>query len=349
MKSFPRDVFSLRVLVPGALIAAALALLAMQAVRGGHTEVSAGPSPVPAQAPAGKISDWAVPEPSALPHDPAVAPDGSIWLTLMNADKLARFDPRTHEWKLFPVPTKNAGPHGLTADHQGNIWFTENRAGKIGRLDPRSGKIVEFKTATVTDPHTPIFTPDGYLWFTAEESNAVSRLDTRTGEVQVHTVPTAHALPYGIVIGADGALWFCEFGVNKLGRIDPATGEISEHVVPDAQARPRRLVALGDAIYFSDFHGGRLGRYDLRDSKFRLWPSPGGADSAPYGIATDTAGNIWYEEFRANNLVRFDPRTGKFTGFPMPSAHSGVRNMARDAQGRIWMALSGADKVGVVQ
>jgi virginiamycin B lyase len=298
---------------------------------------------------AGHISEWAIPESGALPHDPAVDPKGNVWLTLMNANKLARFDPRTRTWKLYPVPTPNSGPHGLTADGEGNIWFTENRAGKIGKLDPSTGKVEEFKTSTVTDPHTPIFTPDGALWFTAEGSNAVSRLDPRTGAVQVHIVPTPHALPYGIAIGSDGALWFCEFGSNKLGRIDPATGRITEHEVPDANARPRRLVAVGDVIYFSDFHGGRLGRYSIPESKFELWPSPGGPQSAPYGISADLAGNIWYEEFRANNLVRFDPRTGKFSSFPMLSPRSGVRNMARDAFGHIWMALSGADKVGVVE
>ncbi|HEV2387645.1 MAG TPA: hypothetical protein VGS20_10365 [Candidatus Acidoferrales bacterium] len=348
MEPIHRNAASTRLLVTAALVAltAGFAALAARARRATPARVG---GPVAAKELAGKISEWAVPEANALPHDPAVAPDGAVWLTLMNADKLARFNPRTRQWKLFPVPTANAGPHGLTADAKGNIWFTENRAGKIGQLDPATGKIVEFKTATVTDPHTPIFVPDGSLWFTAEQSNAVSRLDPRTGKVQVHIVPTPHALPYGIVIGADGALWFCEFGSNKLGRIDPSTGAIAEHVVPDAEARPRRLVAAGDAIYFTDFHGGRLGRYELRESKFDLWPSPGGANSAPYGIAVDESGTIWYEEFRGNNLVRFDPRNGKFSSFPMLSPQSGVRNMARDAQGRIWMALSGADKVGVVE
>jgi virginiamycin B lyase len=333
--------FSLLVFALPATVAAVCLLAAAPVVPARPSEAT--------QSLAGHISEWAIPEPHALPHDPAVDPQGNVWLTLMNANKLARFDPRTQAWKLFPVPTANSGPHGLTADGEGNIWFTENRAGKIGKLNPASGKIVEFKTSTVTDPHTPIFGPDGGLWFTAERSNAVSRLDVRSGAVEVHRVPTEHALPYGIVVGPDRALWFCEFGSNRLGRIDPATGRITEYEVPDANARPRRLVAIGDALYFTDYRGGRLGRYTVRESKFELWPSPGGADSAPYGIAADLDGNVWYEEFRANELVRFEPRTGRFASFPMLSPRSGVRNMARDASGRIWMALSGADKVGVVE
>ena len=38
-----------------------------------------------------------------------------------------------------------------------------------------------------------------------------------------------------------------------------------------------------------------------------------------------------------------------FERFALPSARSEVRHMARDARGRIWMALSGANKVAVVE
>jgi hypothetical protein len=33
----------------------------------------------------------------------------------------------------------------------------------------------------------------------------------------------------------------------------------------------------------------------------------------------------------------------------MPSANSYVRNIARDSRGRLWLALSGANKIAMVQ
>ena len=115
--------------------------------------------------------------------------------------------------------------------------------------------------------------------------------------------------------------------------------------------QPRRLAAVGDAIYFTDTGGGRLGRITLADKKFKFWDSPSGGDSEPYGIAADSTGKIWYEESgeKANKLVRFNPAVDVFTTYPMPAPNSSVRNIARDARGRLWMPLSLANKIAVVE
>jgi virginiamycin B lyase len=304
---------------------------------------------VQAQPLEGVVKEWAIPVANALPHDPAVDPAGNVWVTLMRANELGRFDPTSGEWKFYPVPTPHAGPHGLVADARGDIWFTENFAGKIGRLNPSSGKITEYRVPGVPDPHTPIFGPDGMLWFTAQEGNVVTRFDAKTGAMRVFRVPTPDARPYGIVTGPDGNIWFCEFGANKLGRIDPETGKLEEYELPLSDARPRRLVVDGHALYFTDFRGGRLGRLDLRTMSFKFWPSPSGPDAAPYGIGVAGYGDIWYNEFRANQLVEFDPRTEKFLRFPLASPRAEVRNMARDASGRLWLAMSGANKLAVIE
>jgi virginiamycin B lyase len=297
----------------------------------------------------GKIREWTVPVENSLPHDPAVDPHGNVWLALQRANQIARLDPKTGEWKLFPSPTPNSGPHGITSDSAGNIWYTENGSGKIGRVDSTTGTITEYATLKAADPHTPVFAPDGALWFTAQQANVIGRLDTKSGEMREYPVPTPNARPYGIVVGGDGALWFCEFGTYKLGRIDIKTGAITEYEIPSKGARPRRLAALGMVIYFTDFRGGFLGRFDTQTKAFRDWPSPSGPGSQPYGIETDLRGDIWYCEFKGNQLVRFSPATEKFEVFPMPSPNSEVRNMVRDSAGHLWLALSGANKVAVVE
>ncbi len=300
----------------------------------------------------GTMRTWDVPLTGALPHDPAVDPKGNIWFTLQGAGQLARFKPDTQEWKFFKLPTPDSGPHGLVSDPSGNIWFTENYAGKIGRLDAETGAITEFRAPTAKDPHTPVFGPDGALWFTAQDSNVIGRLDYLAGgRITEYGVPTQNAHPYGIVSASDGALWFCELTGRKLGRVDPKGGVITEFAPPNTDMEPRRLVAVGGAIYFTDFGGERLGRLTLADKKFQLWDSPSGSGSEPYGITADSTGKIWYEESaeNANKLVRVDPATLKFTVFPMPAKNSSVRNITRDARGRLWMPLSLPNKIMVVE
>lgn len=300
----------------------------------------------------GTMRVWELPVSGGVPHDSAVDSKGNIWFTLQESGHIARFNPDTQVWKLFKVLTAGSGPHGLVADSFGDIWFTENYAGKIGRLDPKTGAIVEFTPPTAKDPHTLVFGPDGALWFTAQNSNVIGRLDIETGKIAEYGVPTQDAHPYGIVSASDGALWFCELSGGKLGRVSPAGGGvISEYAPPVPGVEPRRLVAVGGAIYFTDSGGGRLGRITLADKKFKMWDSPSGNHSEPYGIAADSSGKIWYEESGsgANNLVRFDPAVEVFRTFPMPAPNSSVRNMARDAKGRLWLPLSLANKVAVVE
>ena len=61
-------------------------------------------------------------------------------------------------------------------------------------------------------------------------------------------------------------------------------------------------------------------------------------------------GSIRYSEsgLLPNTIVRFDPRTRAFARAPIPSGGGVVRNMAATADGRLFIACSGVNRVGVV-
>jgi virginiamycin B lyase len=204
---------------------------------------------------------------------------------------------------------------------------------------------------SVDDPHTAVFDAEGILWFTAQGGNAVGRLDPRTGKIELKKVQTESALPYGIQINSKGVPFFCELGTNRMGRIDPKTMGITEYKLPE-DVRPRRLaIAADDSVYFTDFKSGHLGRLDPKTGDVKLWISPGGSDSGPYGIAITPDGMVWYSEsgVRPNTIIQFDPRTSKFARAVIPSGGGVVRNMAATSDGRVYIACSGVDKVGVVE
>ena len=83
-----------------------------------------------------KIREWDVPTKGAHPHDPAVAPDGSLWFTEQMVSKLGRLDPATGDFKEYPLKGKNDGPHGLVADSDGNIYIADSGASVIYRVGP---------------------------------------------------------------------------------------------------------------------------------------------------------------------------------------------------------------------
>jgi len=301
-----------------------------------------------------QIKEYDVPTAKSRPHDPALAPDGALWYTGQGTNKLGRLDPKTGTFKEYPLKTPNSGPHGLVADQEGNIWFTAISGGYVGKLDPKSGQIAEYRPedGTEIDPHTPVFDHEGILWFTNEETNYIGRLDTRTGKMTLAKVPTAHAVPYGIVVLPNGKILFCEFGTNKLGTIDPKQMTIQEFTLPNSSTRPRRLALAPDGtIFYSDYARGYLGHFDPTTGKLlKEWASPGGSGSEPYGIAVTRDAIVWYSEsgMKPNTLVRFDPKTESFSSEAIPSGGGVVRNMVATPDGRLYLACSGVNKVAVV-
>jgi virginiamycin B lyase len=299
------------------------------------------------------IKEWDVPTKGAHPHDPAVAPDGSLWFTEQLQNKLGRLDPTTGTFKEYPLKIEDSGPHGLVPDANGDIWFTGNGKGYIGKLDPKTGNVTAYKMpdAKAEDPHTAVFDAHGIMWFTVQVGSMVGRLDPHTGKVDLKPVPGNRALPYGIAVNSKGIPFFCEFGTNKIAKIDPQTMALTDFKLPEA-ARPRRLaIDAQDRIYFTDYEGGNLGRLDPATGAVKMWPSPEGEKSAPYGITITPDQTVWFSEsgVKPNTIVRFDPKTEQFAKAPIPSGGGTVRNMAATPDGRVYIACSGVNKVGVVQ
>jgi virginiamycin B lyase len=302
------------------------------------------------------IKEWTVPTPGSRPHDPMVAPDGMIWYTGQRANVMGRFDPKTEQFKEYPLPT-DSGPHGLAADNDGNVWFTANSGAYVGRLDPKTGEVKQWMMPDpkARDPHTPIFDKRGILYFTLQGANMVGRIDPNSEpkpeNVKLITLPTTRSNPYGMVVASDNSIYFCEFGGNRLAKIDPDTMELTEYTLPDPAARPRRIaITPDDVLYYSDYARGFLGRFDPKTGQQKEWPSPGGAKSQPYGI-TDIKGIIWYSEsgVEPNTMVRFDPKTEKFQTWIIPSGGGVVRNMMPTPDGGdIWLATSGVNGIARV-
>jgi len=303
-----------------------------------------------------KIQEWMTPSKPAYPHDPAVAPDGSIWYTAQRASTVGRFDPATQTFREFALPTPNSGPHGLQPDKDGNIWYTANSAGLIGKIDPKTGHVTEYKMPNpkARDPHTIAFLRDGRLFFTVQAGNFIGTLDPTapSGNIKLVESPTANSRPYGVRLDSNGVPYFDEFNSNKIGRADPKTLVITEFELPSRDARPRRIaIAKDDTVWYGDYARGYLGHLFPKTGKVEEFASPGGPESRPYAIDVTADGAIWYVETgddAKNVLVRFNPETKKFLTWPIPSGGGTVRNMEIDKDGNLWLAESGVGKIAKV-
>ena len=154
-----------------------------------------------------------------------------------------------------------------------------------------------------------------------------------------------------MVVNSKGIPFLVEFGSNKIASIDPSTMAIREYVLPNAETRPRRIaITSDDVLWYSDYSRGYLGRFDPATGKASEWPSPGGPQSLPYGIAA-VNDILWYSEagVKPNTLVRFDPKSEKFQTWAIPSGGGVVRNMDVTKDGNLALACSGVNRVALVE
>lgn len=294
------------------------------------------------------IRGFKLPTTHAGVGDVAVAPGGMVYFTESAANKIGRLDPRSGRIEEFEVPTAGSRPEGIVAGRDYWVTFAESRAGKIGRFQEYTREFREFPVGSGVDPNMPILLGKD-IYFTARRANLIGRLDPASGEVTTFAIPTAWAMPSAIKRGPLGALYFCEFGAGRIGRFDPQNGHFQDYLTLTADSGPRRLSFAGNRIYFTEYKAGRIGRFDIASGNFTEWACPGGPHSHPYGIVADQAGMVWYEETATGTIVRMDPRSGRFISLRLPWPGAIVRDIAPSPDGDLWMALSGADRIGVIK
>jgi virginiamycin B lyase len=177
----------------------------------------------------GIFTEYSVPTPLAGPSGICVSPDGSIWFTedglslpLSDVQKIAKLNPDTGT--IVEYQTPSARPSGqanlvnIVSDSTGNIWFVEASNNKICKFSPSNQQFTEYAVPTPYGyPWDIDDDENGNIWFTERIGNKIGQL-LQSGIFNEYSVPTAIALPTGIVCTRDG-VWFAEEESNKICRL----------------------------------------------------------------------------------------------------------------------------------
>ena len=292
----------------------------------------------------GKISEWPVPTPK-FARDPAPGPDGNIYISVMQGDRIARFDTKSQKFKEWDLPS-GAHPHGLLVDKEGRVWYTGNGNGTIGELDTKSRKVIEHRVPSRGRPHTLVIDEGGAIWFT-NQSGSVGRLDRSSGKITEYKMSGG---PYGLGLDKEGKVWVCRMSADNMGIIDARTGKISDlYMGPGSQ--PRRVATAPDGSLWITLYGnGKLAHVDPAAVKvIREYEMPAGANGGPYAVTVDGAGRVFANEIQTDTVAMLDPKTEQFQVFKLPSGNVGIRKAIVDAQGRYWYMGSHNGRLGVIE
>jgi len=312
-----------RRLKPGRVIVGIWLAISVVATTGVHAAEAFNPV---------QIREWDDPN-RGHTRDPFAASADEIWFVGQGGNYLSRFTPSTGEFFKRDLPD-SPGPHNLIVGRDGIVWYAGNRRGYIGRYDIKSDVIekIRMPDRQAYDPHTLVFDKaQRNIWFTVQNGNFVGRLNIANRKVDLISVPTDGARPYGIRMAPDGNPWVVLLGTNKIAVIDPGKLTMREVSLPARGARPRRLEITRDGrIWFADYRRGYLGLHDPARKRFDEWALPSGGDARPYGMASDKQGRVWLVEtgVSPNLFVGFDTAAEKYISVtPIPSGAGSVRHM----------------------
>src|SRR5271169_5211344 len=88
------------------------------------------------------ITPYSIPTAQSAPGGLAAGPDGNLWFTETNGNRIGRITPAGVVTEFSTGISPNAQLWDITTGPDGNLWFTENNGG-IGRITP-SGVVTEF-------------------------------------------------------------------------------------------------------------------------------------------------------------------------------------------------------------
>lgn len=298
---------------------------------GGGAALAAGQHWLPAGTSAavtdGKVQAFDLPNPGSGPTTVAVAPDGVIWFTESQGNRIGRINPDGTGYRGFDLPHANSAPRIIALGADGNMWFSEHSGNRIGRITP-AGVVSSFAIPTpASQPRAIALGADGNIWFGEFAGGKIGRI-TPEGAITEFALPTPDSGPRALAAGPDGNIWYSAFRANRIGRITPR-GEITEFVLPRPGSGPGDITAGADgAMWFVELSGtmdglqvdgGRIGRITMegRITEFAL-PS---RTPSPINIAVGPDRNIWYT--RGASVGRVTPE-GEVTEFALGEGSRGA-------------------------
>ncbi len=276
------------------------------------------------------------------PHSMAQTRDGRIWITNALSSTLMSFDPKTKQFKTYPVGHDALYPHTIRVDQNDVLWFTIVASNQIGRFDPATGEMKVMRLPSngfirwTSDMLFPTLMRFG-SWF----PDQAALLNLSTHRFFGYNIL---AFPYGIDVNpVDGSIWYAKLYASRIGRIDPRTLEVAEWETPMKGPRRPRFDPNG-VLWIPAFDEGGLMRFDTATKTFETFkiPSVGeGEYETPYALNVDRRnGDIWMAANNSDRVLRFRPSTKTFLSYPSPTRVTVLRDFAFTEDGAVCSSSS---------
>jgi virginiamycin B lyase len=289
-----------------------------------------------------EVTEYKLPNPNAQPNYIATSPDGTVWFTEFEGNKVGKIAP-DGELTEYPLSLPASRPLGIVVTADGSAWFAESGSSQIGRITT-NGQLTEFRTAPLGgpfgDPFRVCASAAGAIYFTEYNTSRIGRIGS-DGAFASFSIPPGRG-PWACAADAEGNVWFTEwanFNGPTLGRLSPS-GVISEYPMPtDASGPPDAIVVTPDGVI------ALIGTRMTANGVFTAYATGGVPDDVsviPGDLTVGPDGSLWFtQKYYANDgtlsgsVVRVD-QNGQITKYSVNGLPSGV---AADQHGGIWVTV----------
>lgn len=104
---------------------------------------------------------------------------GRLWVTEWFAGNLARYDPATREWDVWPLPGDGPQPYAVYVDDADVVWVTDFRADALVRFDPTTETFRALPWPTPGAQVRQLLGRPGEVWGAGSATDTIIVLRTR--------------------------------------------------------------------------------------------------------------------------------------------------------------------------
>jgi len=172
-----------------------------------------------------------------VPYGIDIAPDGGVWFSQLNEDRIGRIEPDTLAVELFETPFP--APRRLRFDRSGTLWVPSFSAGRLAAFDPRTRRYREYELPTRPllgeVPYALAVHPTTQdVWVCGTNSDTLMRFEPSADRFTVYPLPTRVTYTREIDFDAQGRIWTSnsnapswqiEGGQPRVLRLDPGPAD----------------------------------------------------------------------------------------------------------------------------
>lgn len=149
------------------------------------------------------------------PYGIDIAPDGKVWYSKLNGNRIGRIDPSVPEGNVKEWNPPFRGPRRLHVAPDGKVWVPGFGSGVIASFDPEAEEskawdVIDVPNKSDQFPYALNIHPEtGDIWVTGTSNDTLLRYIPSEKKFYEYPLPSRVTYTREIEFDADGNIWLC--------------------------------------------------------------------------------------------------------------------------------------------